>query len=178
MSPEQAPAFSGFNMEVPSVFPPQVEHPRPPPPPFSVKNRSRAQKLAKVLYGPMARVWINRSVNVKVSEADGKTEWKRIETGVHAGVEQGTFKNVLAMGENFNAAFRGPVETYVKGATDYDETKKRFRAVTPFADVQEFVLDALKQFPEYQRDLEKSTEKFKKVLEKGAKQFADALKKQ
>lgn len=176
MSPEQqAPAFSGFNMEVP---PPQVEQPKPPPPPpFSVKNRSRAQKLAKVLYGPMARVWINRSFNRKVAELEAGTKYQR-DVGVCVGTEQGAIKRILTGGKDFSEALKAPTETYVKGATDYDETKKRFRAVTPFADVQEFVLDALKQFPEYQRDLEKSTEKFKKVLEKGAKQFADALKKQ
>jgi hypothetical protein len=172
MSPEQTPAFSGFNMEVP---PPQVEQPKlPPPPPFSVKNRTRAQKLAKVLYGPMARVWVNRLVPL-TSRPDALVG---LGFGVQVGTEQGANKTILAQGETFSVALKLPTETYVKGATDYDETKKRFRAVTPFADVQEFVLDALKQFPEYQRDLEKSTEKFKKVLEKGAKQFADALKKQ
>lgn len=169
MSPENpnaavAAEYVGYNQE-----PPQEPAAPPPPPAFSVPSRSKAQKLAKVLYGPLARVWINRLVPMSDPDGAAKTAF-----GVQVGTEQGSEKKIIAQGETFSVALKAPTETYLKGGSNYDETKARFRTVFQFADASEFVVGALKQFPEYEVDSKKAFEKFKKLLEKGARQFASA----
>lgn len=162
MSPNTAPDFVGYNTDaLPPVVP--AEEPKmPPPPPFSIKNRSRAQKLAKVLYGPQARVWINRLVPVTDPDATPKTTF-----GVQVGTERGAEKKILAQGETLSAALRVPVETYVKGGSDYGDTKKRLREMSLYADVWEFVTPALRQFDEYKNEVNKSVKSFEKLMAKG-----------
>lgn len=122
--------------------------------PFVVQSRSRAQKLAKLLYGPLARVWVRKDA-------------KQIEVGT----EQGAEKKKLAEGKDFSEAFKIPTETYIKGGLDYEDTRKRIRTVSSFCNPLCFIEDALTQFPEYQNakkaEQEKAIERMKKVLQKG-----------
>lgn len=154
--------------------------------PFGVPSRSRAQKLAKVLYGPQARVWINRSFNRKIAEGFSEEEQMRTvtlqrEVGICVGTEQGAEKQILSGGKDFSEALRLPTETYIKGGLDYEDTRKRIRTVSSFCNQICFIEDALGQFQEYQNaknaEQEKALDRMKKVLEKGAQQVkANQLK--
>lgn len=136
------------------------------PPPFKVYNRTRAQKLAKRLFGLNARVWIKRPIEF-VENAPPMTPKPGAQLGVWVGLETGSTKEVLTIGKDFSAALRNNVEIFVKGAGTYDGTKERLREMSAFADVTEFVIPALKQFPQYEAEVQKSVEKFKKLLAKG-----------
>lgn len=105
--------------------------------PFRVKNRSRAQRLAKVLYGATARTWINRKLDV----FDGTL------VGVQIGTEKDKDKKVLTSGTTFTEALLEPVQQYIKGASTYADTKRRIVVMAADANVAIFVEDALSQFP-------------------------------
>jgi hypothetical protein len=100
--------------------------------PFSVASRAKAQKLAKLLYGPNGRCFINQM------------------QGVAVGMETGKVRAAFGKGKTFTEALYLPIETYLKGGKDYDATLKRLQQVAVHAEIQEFVIPALKQFPEYE----------------------------
>jgi hypothetical protein len=145
---------------------PETEQ-KPPVPPFMVPNRSRAERLAKLLWGPTARVWINRTV-VPYPGAEP------LHGCVQVGIPDvklppdysGPKHSVKAEGLTFSDALHDAVKQYVKGGNSYEDTKARIRRVAVDALVEEFVEEALSQFPEeYAKDLEMK-EKRKKLNEK------------
>jgi hypothetical protein len=86
---------------------------------FSVKNRSRAEKVAKILYGPTARFWMNRG------------------DGVQVGVEKNGEGTVIGTGKNFAEALRRDIQDYLKDdATAWERAKQLF----VYADVTEFLM--------------------------------------
>lgn len=101
-------------------------------PPFTVASRAKAQKLAKLLYGPTGRCF------------------KIAATQVAIGFCLGGEPTHVTKGASYTEALNLPIESYLKGGKDYKDTIKRFAAVAPHAEVQEFVEPALKQFPEYE----------------------------
>lgn len=104
--------------------------------PFEVKNRSRAERIAKVLFGPNTRSWINRDVR------DGVR-------GVQIGTEKGSAKEVFVDGVNFTEALRLSVKAYLNAAETYEDAKKRISTMSSDCDVREFADGTLSRFPQY-----------------------------
>lgn len=120
-------------------------------PPFTVANRSRAQRIAKLVYGPQGRVWLNRDVNTKVSD---DTYVRAI--GVRVGVEIQGKAQFYVGGKDFTEALKQVAEEYLAGAPSYADVKKRIRALD-IAGAQNLGTigeEALKRFPEeYEKEL-------------------------
>lgn len=131
-----------------------------PPPPFQVPNRSRAQRVAKVLYGPTARVWLNRVVNVAVKSDGISTTFERQEKAVVIGTEVGQDRLFQTSGDDFSDALKVPVLDYINQATSYADAKKRINTMyAAGADVSEFAETALSVWPEYDEERKKLAEK-------------------
>src|SRR4051812_22350454 len=87
-------------------------------PAFNVRNRTSADRIAKILYGPNARTWINRTI----TEAG--------DTGVQVGTEKGTDKRVLTFGVDFAEALQMPVLTYLVSADSFTDLEARIRKMS------------------------------------------------
>lgn len=94
--------------------------PEAPPIAFEVKNRSRADRAAKLLYGPTGRVWINRGL------------------GVEVGTENGSERTVKGSGVDFAAALREDTKAYLSDdKTAFARARKFYQAGV---DVTEFLM--------------------------------------
>lgn len=93
---------------VPDQQQPQTVPDRPAP--FQVPNRSKAQKPAKMILGPTARLWVYGDM-------------------IKVGTEYGSSKEIAGAGVSFDAAMEGLVYRYLKEPTTYVEAKKRFWSV-------------------------------------------------
>jgi hypothetical protein len=108
--------------------------------PFSCPNRSRAERVAKLLFGVSGRTWIGRSVRLGMEYG----------SGVEIGTEIGATKKTLGEGYDFTEALAPLVESYLKGGNSYEDTKKRLVkmqiALGPNGCLESFVEPALSQF--------------------------------
>lgn len=128
-------------MEAPAPEEPKVEIPKPV---FKVKNRSRAQKLTKLLYGPLGRVWVRKPIsNLKAAQGT-----------IEIGIEQNKTRTIKSSGSSFTNAFYEPIRQYVMGGDSLVATRKRFEAVVgpnfrePLCEPWEFAEAAMAQFKE------------------------------
>jgi hypothetical protein len=143
------------------------EVPEAPPLEFKVKNRSRAQKLAKLLYGPLGRCFKVKSYNVKVDEKDGAATYKRHLHGVAVGTEQGDKRTIIGAGKTYTEALTEPIRQYVMGGKDLAETRKRFESVVgpnfrePYCEPWVFAEAAFAQFKD-EIEIEKSRSNLKR----------------
>lgn len=128
-------------------------------PPFTVKNRSRAQKLAKLLYGPLGRCFKVKTYNFQTSRGVAGVDatigtFERRGPGVAVGTEQGDKRIIIGAGQDFTEALREPIRQYVMGGKTLEETRKRFEAVVgtnfrePLCVPFEFAEAAFAQFKE------------------------------
>lgn len=129
---------------------PAAVEPAPPvgpqPKAFLCPNRSRAERVVNLLFGVAGRTWINRSVRFGLEYS----------SGVEVGTETGQMKKTLGEGFDFTEALAPLVESYLKGGSSYEDTKKRLVkmqiALGPNGSLEEFVEPALSQFKaEYAR---------------------------
>jgi hypothetical protein len=113
---------------------PESELPVPEFLPFSVENRSRAEKIVKLLYGPKARVrnFPNQDV--------AKTQ---------VVLQEGSRAIVLREAADLSALLSEPLESYVKGGKDLQDVESRIGQVARFAELGAMAYRALMQFPEY-----------------------------
>jgi hypothetical protein len=100
----------------------------PPTAPFSVKNISRAKKIAQMLWGPRARVWTGRAVEGYVADVIIGTEDSMGRKLVHA------------HGANISEALRDAVAKYLEAQkTDAASYTKAVNTLLHLADITEFV---------------------------------------
>ena len=83
-------------------------------PQFAVKNRTRAQTIVRELYGPRARI--------RISKYDGGEAQVVLQDG------PGPSK-VLRRAPTLTALLQEPVESYVRGGKDLQETKRRIASL-------------------------------------------------
>lgn len=127
-------------------------------PVWNVNNRTSADRIAKILYGPNARVWINRVIS-----AQG-------DTGVQVGTEKGSDKTFLTSGVDFAEALEGPALAYLLQAQDFNEAKLRvLQLVAAGSSAGAFIKEAYSPFPEgrkFLQDLEQREKAVKELQEK------------
>ena len=108
-------------------------------PPFHVHNRSRAQRLARMILGPTARVW----GAVKLSPEPGAP----MGIGVRIGFQNGDKKNIVAEGKDFTDALQALVKSYLTTAPTFAEAQDRLWKVGNQAPVGNFQEETLGRFP-------------------------------
>lgn len=94
---------------------------------FEILNYSRARHLAKLLYGPLARVWV------------GRTD---LGAPVVVGTEQNGVKTVKTQGDSFTQALHLPVTSYVVSGANEPERVANLKAVAPYATGLEGIVEA------------------------------------
>lgn len=133
---------------------PQSEIPVPDLPPFSVGNRSRAEKIVKMLYGPKARVRTFPDQDVAKTQVV---------------LQEGSRAIVLREAPDLAALLAEPVESYVKGGKDLQDVEKRIFAAGSLVELGLMAYRAMMQFPEYvdkrRRQLFKHREAHRKLQE-------------
>lgn len=113
---------------------PESEIPVPELPPFSVENRTRAEKIVKMLYGPKARV---------------RTFPNQDQAKTQVVLQEGSRAIVLREAPDLSALLSEPVESYVKGGKDLQDVEKRIYAAGSLVELGLMAYRAMMQFPEY-----------------------------
>lgn len=113
---------------------PESELPVPEFLPFEVANRTRAEKVVKLLYGPKARVRTFPNQDVAKTQVV---------------LQEGNRAIVLREAATLAGLLSEPLESYVKGGRDLQDTERRISEVVRFAELGAMAYRALMQFPEY-----------------------------
>lgn len=133
-------------------------------PPFGVVNRSRAEYVVELLYGPTARLRYPKKENA------GQ---------VQILLQQGSKSVLIRQASNLNDLLSEPIESYIKGGSSLQETEVRIaqlevpvkffdatgnRVTHPMVTLGAMSFRALGQFPEFKVRRQREYERLKKDM--------------